>query len=97
MKRIIIFLIRKRLGLHNGDVFIFDNQKSNNIYFFEKDCLRKMERGTFMPAGVSLNWLLDSECKIQNFKSDIGAAVLAANKKYQEHLDCSIRKRRYFE
>lgn len=73
MKRIIIFLIRKRLGLKKLEKFQFKNQKSkDNYYYFNGQNLMKynvLDSGyysnTFVSEShVSLNWLLNDECEI---------------------------------
>lgn len=83
MKRLIIFLIRTRLGLKKGQHFRFDNQKSKfDEYFFTDTELVKFEpnfipyrddskweiaqgaNSHYRPSSVSLNWLLNNECKI---------------------------------
>lgn len=70
MKRFIIFLIRKRLGLKKLERFKFRNQKSpNNYYYFKKECLMKkvyFDNGSSMvvASNVSLNWILNDECEI---------------------------------
>lgn len=66
MKRLIIFLVRRRLGLRTVQLFQFKGQKNkNNYYYFEDDCLMKIEEGLWhVPANVSLNWLLDSKDEI---------------------------------
>lgn len=61
--RLIIFLIRIRLGLKVGECFQFKNQKSNAVYFFTRTGITKCWRGLYVESGISLNWLLDSECK----------------------------------
>lgn len=81
MKRLIIFLIRLRLGLKQGEYFRFTNQRSDrDVYVFTGLFLIKKEytedpfypyyndlKGRYKtyPANVSLNWLLDSDCKIE--------------------------------
>lgn len=71
MKRIIIFLIRKRLGLKKYECFRFLNQKSpKNYYYFKNNCLMKhmyFEDGSNAPVAshVSLNWILSDECEIE--------------------------------
>lgn len=67
IKRIIIFLIRKKLGLKEEQPFIFSNQRlKEEYYWFTKDKVmkrnihRKIEEST-----VSLNWLLDDKCVIE--------------------------------
>lgn len=67
MKRLIIFLVRRRLGLKKEERFQFTNQKTKDIYFFTDTELMKAEYitgGVIRPSRVSLNWLLDDTCKI---------------------------------
>ena len=75
MKRLILFLIRRRFGLRRYQRFNFTNQKSNDQYFFTDEGLLK--RYYTYPWGwhtvkssVSLNWLLDKECKINKLKEN---------------------------
>ena len=65
-RRLIIFLIRKRLRLRKYQRFRFENQKSpTDCYFFTGDALMKESaRGYRRGSQVSLNWLLDPECHI---------------------------------
>lgn len=70
MKRLIIFLVRKRLGLKKGEHFRFIEQKHRgDYYYFESECLKKVTvDGNIMVEGlsrVSLNWLLNDDCVIQ--------------------------------
>lgn len=65
MKKLIIFLIRRRLGLKKYQVFQFVNQKSNAVYYFTDDAIMKNWRGYTEKSGVSINWLLDDECEIK--------------------------------
>lgn len=65
MKRLIIFLIRKHLGLKERQAFQFINQKSNAVYYFTKDAVMKAWHGVISKSTVSLNWLLDDECEIR--------------------------------
>ena len=74
MKRLIIFLVRMRLGLKKGEHFRFTNQKTDDIYYFTetevaKKSLQRTPNGcyvwTSVLSGVSLNWLLNKDCKIQ--------------------------------
>lgn len=65
MKRFIMFLIRKRLGLGLCEEFRFANQKSDAVYWFTKDYILKQWNGHIEHSGVSLNWLLDDECEIE--------------------------------
>lgn len=71
LKRLIYFLVRKKLGVKKFEKFKFANQKSDyDFYYFGADKLIKCEHddeldSVFMPAGVSLNWLLDDNCEIR--------------------------------
>ena len=64
MKKLIIFLVRKRLGLKKYERFQFVNQKSDAVYYFTKTNIMKDWRGCVDPSSVSLNWLLNDECEI---------------------------------
>lgn len=69
MTRLIIFLIRRKLGLKKGEHFQFANQKSEtNRYYFTSTKIMKAVRGkkTVLeyPSSVSLNHLLSDECEI---------------------------------
>ena len=69
MKRLIIFLVRKKLGLKKGEHFRFANQASRyNTYYFTDDAVMKhfgrWKGADDVKSSVSLNWLLDDECKI---------------------------------
>lgn len=65
MRRIVIFLIRKKLGLRKYEKFKFAGQKSNAVYYFTESNVMKFWRGQTMLSGVSVNWLLDNECEIE--------------------------------
>lgn len=71
MRRLVIFLIRRRLGVKKYEVFKFSNQKSNTQYFFTKDHLVKIEWGENTLSNVSLNWLLDNECSIESVREQV--------------------------
>lgn len=64
-KRIIVFLIRKRLGLKRREQFRFINQKSNAVYYFTSTQVMKADRSGTRESSVSLNWLLSDECAIE--------------------------------
>ena len=66
IKKLIIFLIRRRLGLKKFERFTFFNQKSNTCYLFTDDSLIKIFRDSRVAekSNVSLNWLLSDECEI---------------------------------
>lgn len=63
--KLIIFLIRLKLHLKKGERFQFDNQKTDSVYWFTESTLMKMEHGHRYEASVSLNWLLNQDCKIR--------------------------------
>lgn len=69
MKKLIIFLIRRRLRLEKYEEFQFSNQKTKNVYFFTETSLLKVQPLTnghilMCESGVSLNWLLNKECRV---------------------------------
>lgn len=64
LKRLVIFLVRKRLGLKKYEHFQFDNQKSDATYFFSDAVVMKDTGNTVRMSTVSLNWLLNDDCKI---------------------------------
>ncbi len=66
MRRLIIFLIRKKLRLRKYQRFRFQNQKSpTDCYFFTGRYLMKQSaNGCMYRSRVSLNWLLSSDCII---------------------------------
>ena len=72
IRKLILFLIRRKLGVKKFERFQFTNQRSErDWYYFGNIALIKCEYdknsliGDFRPAGVSLNWLLDDNCKIR--------------------------------
>ena len=70
LKRLIIFLIRKKLRLKKLEPFRFSNHKSEtDRYFFSSTTLMKVVSHwsgiEIRPSSVSLNWLLDRDCKIE--------------------------------
>lgn len=65
MRRLIILLIRMKLGLRKYQQFRFDNQKSKtDTYYFTATKLFKIEGCSVVESNVSLNWLLNDKCKI---------------------------------
>ena len=73
MRRLIVYLVRKRLGLKKFQTFKFTNQKDDTTYYFTNYELRKHETvgegensySRCMRSRVSLNWLLDDDCKVE--------------------------------
>ena len=65
MRRFVIFLIRKKLGLNKYVKFKFIGQKSDAVYYFTESNVMKEWRNQTVLSGVSVNWLLDNDCKIE--------------------------------
>lgn len=68
--RLIIFLIRIKLGVKKNQKFQFANQKSAmDVYYFTDTHLMKNEfKGQTKktrPSNVSLTWLLSDKCEIK--------------------------------
>jgi hypothetical protein len=72
MDRLIIFLVRKRLGIKKFQYFKFQNQKDplNRYYFTEHNIMKECGNGYIRQSNVSLNWLLDPKCKIYIVEED---------------------------
>lgn len=69
MTKLIMFLIRKRLGLKKGEHFRFANQKSpyDEYWFTDTKLLKKCSNGVSYYtrlANVKLNYIVDKKCKI---------------------------------
>lgn len=64
MKRLILFLVRKKLGLKKYEPFKFANQKTNATYYFTPVEIIKEDGKIICSSSVSLNWLLDDRCVI---------------------------------
>lgn len=71
LKRLIIYLVRKKLKLKKMERFKFTNQKNpSDRYFFGDDAVYKRYYTLYWgwvtkKSSVSLNWLLDDECDIE--------------------------------
>ena len=68
LKKLILFLIRKRLGLKKNQMFQFAKQRNKlEHYWFGDDKLYKFEHtedgNHIVDAHVSLNWIIDDVCK----------------------------------
>lgn len=68
MRKFVIFLIRKKFGLRKYEKFRFVGQKTDAVYYFTNDQVMKTWRNQTMLSGVSLNWLLDSDCQIYRYE-----------------------------
>lgn len=67
MKRLILFLIRRKLHVTLEQPFRFDNQKSSvDFYYITRDGIRKYSYhlGRTIDSNVSLNWVLNSDCRV---------------------------------
>lgn len=68
-RKLIIFLIRRRLGLKKFQGFRFVGQRSpDNWYFFGEEFLWKVTPGFtnyLSLSNVKLNWLINNNCKIE--------------------------------
>ena len=64
MKRLILFLVRRHLGLKKYQYFQFDNQKSTALYYFANVGIVKYWRGKHELSRVSINWIINNECRI---------------------------------
>lgn len=65
MRRFVIFLIRKKLGLKKFEKFKFVNQKSDAVYYFTESNVMKLWHNQTTLSSVSVNWLLDDDCEIE--------------------------------
>ncbi len=70
IRRLVLFLVRKKLGLKKYEHFKFANQQSETTYYaFDDTCIWKIvlaDHGIeyFQPSNVSLNYLLSTECEV---------------------------------
>lgn len=67
IKRLVIFLIRKKLGVKKWDAFYFPNQRNkHDRYYFNDTCLMKYSSTakTLYKSSVSMNHLLSKECDV---------------------------------
>ena len=68
-RRMIIFLVRRRLGLKKREKFRFTNQNSNAFYYFTSTDIMKADWSGTRPSSVSLHWLLDDKCAIEKIEN----------------------------
>lgn len=72
-KRLIIFLIRRKLKVKKWQYFTFENQKNAAHYYFTNTNIMKEERNGYRrPSNVSLNWLLCKKCAITKLDIFVG-------------------------
>ncbi len=75
LRKIILFLIRMKLGVKKGQAFQFVGQNGDARYWFEEEGIVKgvqidTKRANYSWSRVSLYWLLSSECKIRKYVGD---------------------------
>lgn len=66
MQRVIMFLIRKKLGLKKYERFQFVNQRDKRDFYYIDGCRVMKRQGIsgYVPSNVSINWLLNEKCGI---------------------------------
>lgn len=64
MRRVIMCLLRKKLGVKKNQRFQFNGQKSDAVYYISNEHVMKHFHGKTMLSNVSINWLLSDECDI---------------------------------
>lgn len=75
MRKLIVYLVRKHLGLKKYQYFRFSNQKSKTVYWFGERQILRMEKKSgsnqvITLSDVSLNWLLDERCQVQPLSNE---------------------------
>ena len=69
MTRLIMFLLRLKLGVKKYERFKFTNQRTKNEYHFDTHTIyRSYLKGNTVyiePSDVSINWLLNPCCEIE--------------------------------
>lgn len=66
LRRLILFWIRRKLGVRKYKRFRFTNQKSRDYYYFNDYGLCKSCPGSLeiVKSKVSLNWLINDDCSV---------------------------------
>lgn len=83
IRKAIIFLLRMKLGVDEYEAFQFTTQSNNNVCFFTKDSLLRMNpHGYIRECHVGLNYLLSDKCEIKRVNF-VGNAL----RKYAESLE----------
>ena len=71
LNRLVIFALRKKLGLKKRERFRFSNQKSHAVYYFNNQYLMKIEKyGGVQYSGVKFNWLMSDDCEVERYDSE---------------------------
>ena len=73
MTKIIIFFIRKKLGLKKYQRFQFANQKSviDRYYFTDTQLMKEHNESTLgytRPSNIKLNFIVSDACKIKTLR-----------------------------
>lgn len=83
IRKAIIFLLRMKLGVDEYEAFRFSTQNSDNVCFFTKDSLLRMNpHGYIRECHVRLDYLLSDKCEIKRVNF-VGNAL----RKYAESLE----------
>ena len=65
MVRLIMFLVRLKLGVRKNKLFRFVNQKTDAVYYInERGVIKLTKRVYERMSQVPINWLLSDECEI---------------------------------
>ena len=65
MIRIIMFLVRLKLGVKKNRLFRFANQKTEAVYYInERGVIKLTNRVYERMSQVPINWLLSDECEV---------------------------------
>lgn len=96
IEKIVIKLICKKLGLKKYEKFRFTNQNTNDIYYFDDLGLNKTitwcggkSEGATVKSGVSLNWLLDPDCKIVKVNNCVRKVDDFERRTINANVDCN--------
>lgn len=74
MTKLILLMVRLKLGLKKYEKFQFCNQKNKkNFYYISGSQIHRVEvkgKSNYVDgkSNVSLNWLIDNDCKIVRLK-----------------------------
>ena len=71
MNKLILFLIRRKLGVKKNELFRFTNQKTDAVYYFSDRNLFKILDGVRILSNVKINWLFNKKCKVEPLKRKI--------------------------
>lgn len=64
MRKLILFLVRRRLHVRKWQHFQFANQKTSAEYYFGENVIWKEWNGRREQSHVSLNWIVSDGCII---------------------------------